>query len=133
MENNTATNNMTLSPRLRGEVLRQIYRVWLLRKFFPVLVLEIAVTTAVLYQLARFVFFQRVAENAMNVFFSNPSGIPGFFTSAFFNTTPATKMLVISFAVLLAVLVRHLTQGLLRFILVRQNYFGRIEKTSVQK
>ena len=127
MAHNTVTTNMALSPRIRGDVLRQIYRVWLLRKFFPVLAIEIVVMTVVLYQLAKFVFFQRVAENAMNVFFTNPSGILGFFGSAFLNTSPATKMLVISLAVLLAVLVRHITQGMLRYILVRQNYFGKIE------
>ena len=126
--NNAATNKIALSPRFKGEVLRQIYRVWLMRRFIPVLLIEIAVLTLVLYQLARFIFLQRVAENAMNVFFSHPSGIIGFFASAFFNASPATKMLVISFAALTAILVRHITQGILRFILVKQNYFGRIEK-----
>ena len=99
-----------------------------MRRFIPVLLIEIAVLTLVLYQLARFVFFQRVVENATNVLFLNPSGIIGFFASAFLNTSPATKMLVISFAALTAILVRHITQGILRFILVKQNYFGKINQ-----
>lgn len=116
------------SPRFKGEILKQVYRVWLFRKLLPVFLLEIAVFALILYRLGRSVFIQRVLENALNVFFVNPSGIVSFFFSAFANASVATKVLTLLAAVLVAFLLRHLTQGFLRLILVRENYFSRAGK-----
>lgn len=126
--NDTMTDTVPASPRFKGEVLNKIYRVWLFRKLLPVLLLEIAVVALVLYELAKVVFFQRVAENAMKSFFSHPAGIFSFFVSAFTHASGVTKMLIFVIAVALAFFVRHITQGFLRLILVRENYFSRIQK-----
>lgn len=116
------------SPRFKGEVLKQIYRIWLFRKLLPVLIFEVAVFAFVLYRLGRSVFIQRVLENALNVFFINPSGVFSFLFSAFQNASVATKVMTVITAILVALLLRHLTQGILRLILVRQNYFSRAGK-----
>lgn len=113
---------------MRGKLLRDIYRVWLFRKWLPAFVLEVAVLTAVIYQFAKVVFLQRVVENATNVFFTDPAGIVSFFIAAFANAPAATKLLSIVAIVLVVLLLRLLTQGILRFILVRENYFGNIGK-----
>lgn len=128
--NNTSIHNMPIheSSGFRGEILRQIYRVWLFRKFLPVLLVEVAVFSLIFYQLGQTVFVRRIAENAVNVFFSNPSGIISFFVTAFFHASRVTQFLSVAVVVLLALLIRHVTQGMLRFVLVRQNYFSKIAK-----
>lgn len=127
METTTPSASATGASRFRGEMMRQIYRVWLFRKLLPVLLLEIAVIAAVLYQLGKAVFLQRIFENGTNVLFNNPSGILSFVISAFANAPVFTKILAIGFAALVALILRHLTQGMLRFILVRANYFSKLK------
>ena len=124
--NTISTNSMNATPRFRGEILKRIYRVWLFRTFLPVLLIEVAVFTFILYKLAQAVFFQRILENAMNIFFKDPSHIFSFFLSAFVDAGFVTKILVIAVMAALALVIRQITQGLLRFILVRQNYFAKI-------
>ena len=119
-------DSMNTTPRFRGELLKKIYRVWLVRTFLPVLLIEVAVFSFILYELAKAVFFQRILENAMSVFFQNPPHVFSFFLWAFVDARFATKVLVIAVIVALVLVIRQLTQGLLRFILVRQNYFGKI-------
>lgn len=114
------------SPRLRGHILNQVYRIWLVRKLAPVLVAELAIVALVLYELGKTVFVQRVFENALKVFFVDPTQIFHFLATAFVHTHPLTKVLVFGLLVLVAFVLRHLTQGILRFILVRQNYFGKV-------
>lgn len=118
-------NDTITSPQFKGQILNKIYRVWLLRKLLPVLVLEVLILAAVLYVLGRTVFIQRVFENALNVLFVNPSQIAGFVVDAFARAPLLTQILSILLAILLAFLIRHLTQGALRLILVKENYFGR--------
>ena len=123
---NNMTNGITTKPEFKGQVLNKIYRVWLLRKLLPVLVLEIAVLTGVLYILGRTVFIQRVFENALNILFINPSQIFGFAVDAFARAPLLTQILSIVLAIIIAFLIRHLTQGVLRLILVKENYFSRM-------
>ena len=120
------TDSMNTTSRFRGELLKKIYRVWLVRTFLPVLLIEVAVFSFILYELAKAVFFQRIIENAMNVFFQNPPHVLSFFLWAFVDARFGTKILVIGVLVAFALVIRQLTQGLLRFILVRQNYFSKI-------
>lgn len=126
MDVNTPTQSINATPRFRGEILRQIYRVWLFRTFLPVLIIEVAIFSFIFYGLAKQVFFQRVIENAMNVFFQNPPQVMSFFLSAFIDARLGTKVLVMGGIIALALVIRQLTQGLLRFILVRQNYFAKV-------
>ncbi len=126
MDTNTISPSVNTSPRFKGEILNKIYRVWLLRTFLPVLLLEIAVFSFILYYLGKAIFFQRIIENAMNVFFQNPPQILSFFLWAFVDAKIATKMLVIAVVIALALVIRQITQGILRYILVRQNYFAKI-------
>lgn len=84
--------------------------------------------TALLYQLGRVVFVRQVIENGVNILFTNPAGIFSFAASAFFNAGVATKIITLAIALALALLVRHLSQGALRFILVRQNYFASLKQ-----
>lgn len=128
--NNTSVQKISISESsgFRGEILRQIYRVWLFRTFLPVLLAEVIVFSFVFYKFGQTVFMRRIAENAVNVFFSNPSGIFSFFVAAFFHASFLTKFLSVAIVVLLALLIRHITQGMLRFILVRQNYFSKIAR-----
>lgn len=128
MDTHTPTQSIHAIPRFRGEILRQIYRVWLFRRFLPVLVLEVAVFSFIFYELAKIIFLQRIMENAMNVFFQNPSRVFSFFLWAFLDASFTTKILVIAIIAALVLVLRQLIQGLLRFILVRQNYFAKIEK-----
>lgn len=116
------------SPHFRGQIVQKIYRVWLVRKLLPVLIIEVAVFSFVLYKLGKAVFFQKIVNNALNVFLVDPPQIFSFLISAFNKAPLGTKFLGIGVVVLIALLLRHLTQGALRFILVKQNYFGRIQK-----
>lgn len=125
--------NITTQPipgkeAFRGQILRQVYRVWLVRKFLPVLIGEIIVLSLLLYQAGRIVFVQRVFENAANVFFNNPGGIINFGITAFTHASTPAKIFGVAVAVFLALVIRRATQGILRLILVRENYFGKIEK-----
>ncbi len=129
--NITTSDSMNVAPRFRGQVLNRIYRVWLFRTFLPVLLAEVAVFSIILYELAKMIFFQRIIENAMNVFFQNPSHIFSFFVWAFVDARFGIKVLVIAIVVALALVIRQITQGLLRYILVRQNYFAKVNKETV--
>lgn len=113
-------------PRFRGQLLMKIYRVWLVRKFLPVFAAEIIGIAFLLYAFTRAVFIQRVAENALTVLFANPAGIFPFFFSAFSETALSTKFVIFAAFLLGGLLVRTATQGILRFILVRENYFSRL-------
>lgn len=115
-------------PKFRGDILKQIYRVWLFRKLAPVLLFEVILISLFLYQMGEVVFMQRVIENAAGVLFNNPSHIFGFFVSAFTNAPMLTKVMTTSILVLIALIVRHLTQGVLRLILVRENFFSKLPK-----
>lgn len=126
MNMNTITPSVSATPRFRGEVLNKVYRVWLFRKFIPVLLIEVALFSFILYKLTKTIFLQRILENAMNVFFQNPTHIFSFFVWAFMDARFATKFLVIGVVITLALVIRQVTQGLLRFILVRQNYFAQV-------
>ena len=112
----------------RGQVLRQIYRVWLVRKFLPVFIGEIIVLSFLLYQAGRIVFAQRVIENGFNVLFNNPEGIVNFGVTAFSNASGPAKLFAIAIAIFVALVIRRATQGILRLILVRENYFGKVGK-----
>lgn len=112
--------------RFRGDVLRRIYRVWLVRRLVPILLLEVAVLSALLYGLAQIVFVERIFANAITVLFREPSGIASFAVSAFLHAPVAAKFFSIALVVLAALLIRLVTQGMLRFILVRENYFSRV-------
>ncbi|MEK7541245.1 MAG: hypothetical protein AAB533_00095 [Patescibacteria group bacterium] len=116
------------TTRFRGDVLRRIYRVWLVRKLAPILLLEIVVLSVLLYGLGRLVFVERIFVNALAVLFREPSGIVGFGVSAFIHAPAAAKLFAIGLVVLLALVIRLVTQGMLRFILVKENYFGRIDE-----
>lgn len=124
------TQSINAMPRFRGELLRKIYRVWLFRTFLPVLVIEVAVFSFIFYELAKVVFFQRIIENAVNVFFQNPPHVMSFFLSAFVDAQWGTKILVIAVIAAFVLVIRQITQGLLRFILVRQNYFAKVAQTA---
>lgn len=128
MNNSFVDNKSITASSFKGEILRQVYRVWLWRKFLPVLVVEVAVLALILYSLGRIVFVQSVLENAFTVLFLNPLKIFPFVTSAFISAPLATKVFTLVAAVLLAILLRHLTQGMLRLFLVRENYFSKIPK-----
>lgn len=112
-------------PRFKGEVINKIYRVWLFRKLLPVLVLEVAVVAAVLYWLGRAVFFQKIFENALKVLFVEPQQILSFLLVMFTHATPLAKILGFVVLVLFVLIIRHFTQGALRWILVRQKYFSK--------
>lgn len=90
--------------------------------------MEVAVLAFVLYQLGQAVFMQRILENALGVLFSNPGQIFSFVISAFVGAPLATKLLGFAVLAFIALLIRHLTQGILRLILVKENYFSRIGK-----
>ncbi len=114
--------------KLKGQVLRQVYRVWLFRKLLPVVLLEVVILAAVLYQLGQTVFMQRILENALGILFNDPKQIFSFIFLAFVGASLATK--VLGFIVLAAVafLIRHVTQGILRLILVKENYFAKVRQ-----
>lgn len=125
----TAGSNQNAS-RFRGEVLQRVYKVWLMRKFLPVLVLEIAALSIVFYQLGRVVFVQRVLENGIQVLFLNPPQFLNFILSMFAEAPWAARVLGFGAVLIVALVVRHITQGLLRLVLVRQNYFSRLASES---
>ena len=118
--------NAASRPRFRGEILRRIYRVWLLRRLAPVLVGEVAITAFLLYGFSRLVFVERVLQNALNVLFQNPPGIFPFAVSAFLHAPAGTKIVIAGLVVVLSFIIRLITQGILRYILVKENYFSRV-------
>lgn len=114
--------------KFKGEILRQVYRIWLFRRMLPVIIAEVAVLAVILYIISRTVFIQRVFENALGAFFLNPSSIFAFGISAFSAASGTTKILSVVVLALLAFVLRHLTQAMLRLILVKENYFELIKK-----
>lgn len=121
-------STLTLQSKFKGEILRRVYRVWLFRKLIPVLVLEIAVLAIALYVLGQTVFIHRIVENGLGVLISNPPQFLTFIVGAFAHAPVRAKILIFVFALAVAFLLRHLTQGFLRLILVRENYFERLKK-----
>lgn len=119
-----AVSNQT--NKFRGEILGKIYRIWLFRKLLPVLLAEVVLFSLILYLFGRTVFVQRILENALNVLFVNPQQILSFTLVMFTNATPLARILGFALLVLFVLVVRHFTQGVLRLILVRQNYFSRL-------
>lgn len=119
---------MQSSIKLRGQVLNQVYRVWLFRRLLPVVVAEIIILSLVLYQIAQVVFIQRVLENGLDILFVNPPRLFSFFVSMFTKATLGTRILGFAVIVLVALILRHLTQGLLRLFLVRENYFSKVRQ-----
>lgn len=111
-----------------GQILQNVYRVWLFRKLMPVLIGEIILLSLLLYGIGRIVFVERVIGNGLNVLFLHPVGIFSFGFDAFSHATGLTKLLAVIIVILAALVIRHITQGMLRLILVRQNYFGRVQK-----
>ena len=115
----------SINPSFRGQVLKQIYRVWLFRRLLPVLVLEIVVLSILFFQLSKVVFIQRVIENGLNVLFLDPPQIIAFIVDMFVSASWLTKVLGFAIIAFIALIVRHITQGMLRLFLVRQNYFAK--------
>ena len=126
--NDSTKNFSDTNSRIKGRILRQVYRVWLFRKLLPVVILEVMVLAVILYQLGQAVFMQRILENALGVLFSNPGQIFSFVISAFVGAPLATKLLGFAVLAFIALLIRHLTQGILRLILVKENYFAKIRQ-----
>lgn len=124
----TTTMIPNATPRFRGQVLQKIYRVWLFRTLLPVLLVEVIAFSVILYAVGQLIFVERIIENGTRVLFSDPMQIFKFIGAAFLHATLLEEALVLALAVALAFLLHHLTQGFLRFILVRQNYFGTIKK-----
>ena len=124
--NDIALQKVSQAPRFKGHILKQVYRVWLWRKFLPVLVAEVTVMSFILYALARFVFVERVLDNGFRVAFARPEGILSFLVSGFLHASVTAQVLTSGVVLLAALLIRHITQGILRFILVRENYFGKV-------
>lgn len=114
-------------PQFRGQVLNKIYRVWLFRKLLPVLTAEIVTFSLVLYLLGRTVFVEKILENALDVLFVNPQQAFSFLIAMFANATPLARILGFVVLILFVLVIRHFTQGVLRLVLVRQNYFSRIK------
>lgn len=115
-------------PRFKGQILKQVYRVWLWRRFVPVLMAEVAVLSFTIYALARFIFVERVLDNGFKVFFAEPKEIPLFLVRGFLHAPVTTQVLTLGTVLLVSLLIRHITQGILRYILVKENYFGAIQK-----
>src|SRR3989344_6596496 len=113
------------SAPMRGQVLKKIYRVWFFRRFLPGVVIELAVVISFLYVLSRVVFIQRVVENALRVVFDNPGAIINFVLFAFWHEPLATKALSFTVLIVVSYLVYKIFQGIIRFILVKENYFGK--------
>ena len=118
--------SLRVSSKFKGQILRKVYRVWLLRRFTPVVAIELALMTFLVSELGRVVFVQRIVENATNVLFTHPQGFMNFMVAMFTNASTGERFLGLSIIVFVALTIRHLTQGLLRWILVKENYF---EKT----
>jgi len=126
------TSDIASIPRpspaeFRGRVVQKIYRVWLVRRLLPVLFVEVAALAFLLAAIGRAAFVQRIVENALTVFFAGPEGILPFTVAMFEHASTGEKFLGIAVLVFIAFLVRHLTQGVLRWILVRENYFGKVD------
>lgn len=128
METNIQTNQFNAATKFKGQVLGQVYRVWLFRKLLPVLIFEVFTLAVVLYQLGQAVFIQKILENALGIIFAEPTQIVSFVVSMFTQASLMIKILGFAVLILSAMLLRHVTQGMLRFFLVRQNYFSRIKK-----
>lgn len=111
-----------------GQILQSVYRVWLFRKLLPVLIGEIIFLFLLLYGIGKIIFVERVIGNGLNVFFLHPAGIFSFGLEAFTRAAGLTKLLTVIILILAAFVIRHVTQGILRLILVRQNYFGSVRK-----
>lgn len=109
----------------RGQVLQQIYRVWLFRKLLPVVAGEVILLSIILYVLGQAVFIQLIIENGLKVLFINPPQIIGFLVSAFTQAPIATKILGFGALLVFALVIRHITQGILRLILVKEKFFGK--------
>jgi len=114
-------------PRFRGEILRRVWRVWLLRRFLPVLAVEVVGLTLFAYWLAHAVFVRRIIENALNVFFDNPAKVIEFIIFAFLYASIAVKALVFVVLVILTLLVWKTGKAVVRYAMLKEHYFGKAE------
>ena len=119
-----------INQKFKGEVLTKVYKVWLVRKLLPVLIGEVLILALLLYSLGRVIFIERVLDNALNVVFLSPPKILPFFGMAFMRTSLNAKFLGLGVALFIALLIRHITQGILRLFLVKQNYFAKLKPES---
>ncbi len=118
------------TSKFQGELLQKIYKGWLWRELLPVVIGEIIVLSVLVYFVGRAIFVQKVIENILTILFANPKEIFEFMAVAFTKTTTAAKLIGIGLLVALALFVRHITQGILRFILIKENYFSRVGNRS---
>ena len=125
--NDHSSLSASSSPRFRGEVLRRIWRTWFIRRFLPVLVAEVVGLTLFAYWLAHAVFVRRILENALNVFFDNPTKVVEFVIFAFLYASIAVKVLAFTVLILLTLLVWKIGKALGRYAMVKQRYFAKAE------
>lgn len=125
--NETIRQSVVPNPRFRGEILRRIWRVWFLRRFLPVLAVEVVGLTLFAYWLSHAVFVRRIIENALNVLFDNPAKVIEFVIFAFLYASIAVKALAFTVLVLLTLLVWKIGKALVRYAMVKEHYFAKAE------
>lgn len=91
---------------LKSKILWKVYLVWFLKRILPLVVLEVLVIVGALYALAQFVFIEQVVSNAFINSASNPWRLVKFVFYAFLSTHWFTKIAVVIFLGLGALLLR---------------------------
>src|SRR3989344_9475853 len=91
---------------LKSKILWKVYTAWFLKRILPLVVLEVLVIVGALYALAQFVFVEQVVSNAFLNSASNPWRLVVFLSYAFLSTHWFTKIDIVLFLGLGALLLR---------------------------
>jgi len=91
---------------LKSKILWKVYTAWFLKRILPLVVLEVLVIVGALYALAQFVFVEQVVSNAFSNSASNPWRLVVFLSYAFLSTHWFTKIAIVLFLGLGALLLR---------------------------
>lgn len=95
-----------MNKTLKGKILWKVYLAWFIKKILPLVVLEVLVIVGALYALAQFIFVERVVGNAFLNAASNPWQLMVFLFYAFLSTHWFTKVAIVIFLGLGALLLR---------------------------
>ena len=108
--------DLHISPYIKKTVMRRVRAIWFMRRVLPLLVLETVAVAFIVRQLAAYVFFNQVLQNAIaHTFTRSPVMMADFFFRALLNTDLAVQILAAGSVLIGALLLRDTVRTLRTF------------------
>ena len=102
-----------ISPHVKLSIMRRVHFIWFVRRALPVLALEAAVITLVVYKVADQVFVNNVLRNAaLHTFSRSPLMLVSFLFRAFLNTEVMVQLFLIAFGIVGALFLKDIRRVL---------------------